>query len=195
MSSRRTVAALFAFASLLATGAVQAAPVAYTIDPSHTYPSFEADHMGMSTWHGKFTRSSGTLRLDKATGSGDVDLKIDMDSIDFGLKQMNSVAREATLFDTAAHPYAFFKGRLEGFLPGGKAQVVGELTLRGVTKPLTLAVSRFNCKPHPLNKRDWCGADASATFQRDAFGIDAGKDWGFDMKTVLRIQVEAVAAE
>jgi polyisoprenoid-binding protein YceI len=193
MSSRRTATALSAL--LLAAGAAHAAPVTYTVDPAHTYPSFEADHMGMSTWRGKFTKSSGTLRLDKASGGGDIEIKIDMDSIDFGLKQMNSVAREATLFDTAAHPYAFFKGRLEGFVPGGKPQVVGELNLRGVTKPLTLAVSRFKCQPHPLNKRDWCGADASATFQRDAFGIDAGKDWGFDMATTLRIQIEAVAAD
>jgi polyisoprenoid-binding protein YceI len=180
-------------AILCAAGAAQAAPASYTLDPTHTYPSFEADHMGMSTWRGKFTKSSGTLRLDKASGTGDVDLKIDMDSIDFGLKQMNSVAREPALFDTAAHPYAFFKGRLEGFVPGGTPRVVGELNLRGVTKPLTLAVSRFKCQPHPLFKRDWCGADASASFQRDAFGVDAGKDWGFDMATTLRIQVEAVA--
>ena len=70
--------------------------------------------------------------------------------------------------------------------------MTGELTLHGVTRPLDLTIDRFKCIPHPLHKRELCGADALGTFRRDEFGIDAGKDYGFDMNVTLRIQVEAV---
>ena len=181
--------------TLAALGTAHAAPVEYVVDPTHTYPSFEADHMGMSTWRGKFNTSSGTLWLDKASGGGTVDLKIDVGSIDFGLAQMNSVAKDTEMFNVAQFPYAFYKGRLEGFTPGGTPRVVGTLDFRGVTRPLTLEVARWKCQPHPLNKRDWCGADASATFSRDQWGFDVGREWGFSMQTTLRIQVEAVARD
>ncbi|MBC7956678.1 MAG: polyisoprenoid-binding protein [Cytophagales bacterium] len=172
-----------------------AAPATYTIDPTHTFPSFEADHMGLSVWRGKFNKSAGTVLLDKAAGKGTVELTIDVTSIDFGLDIMNSKAREPDLFDTAKYPQAIYKGRLEGFSNGAPSRVVGELTLHGVTKPVTLTLNSFKCVPHPLFKRDWCGADAVTTINRADFGIDAGKDYGFKMDVVLRIQVEAVLAE
>ena len=181
--------------ALLATVTSLAFADTYTIDPGHTYPSFEADHMGMSVWRGKFTNTTGKLVFDKATGRGSLEVKIDMDTVDFGLRQMNNVARSDEIFDTAKYGYAFYRGRLEGFTAGAPAQVVGELTLHGVTRPLTLKVNHFKCQPHPLFKRDWCGADATTTFQRDAFGIVAGKDYGFKMDVTLHIQVEALQAE
>jgi polyisoprenoid-binding protein YceI len=73
--------------------------------------------------------------------------------------------------------------------------VVGDLTLRGITKPVQLKILSFKCMPHPMVKREVCGADAIATFKRDDFGMAAGKDWGFKMDVTLRIQVEALAAE
>jgi len=72
--------------------------------------------------------------------------------------------------------------------------VVGRLTLHGITRPLTLKIDSFKCMPHPVFKREVCGADALATFKRDAFGMDAGKDYGFSMDVTLRIQVEAIQA-
>ena len=174
-------------------GAAAAAPVTYDIDPSHTYPSFEAPHMGISMWRGKFNGSSGKIVLDKAKGAGTVEVTVDASSIDFGHDQMNEHARGADLFDVAKYPTAVYKGKLEGFVDGAPTKVVGELTLHGVTKPLELKINSFKCIPHPLHKpRELCGADALATFQRDAFGMDAGKDWGFAMDVTLRIQVEAV---
>jgi polyisoprenoid-binding protein YceI len=180
---------------LLASGTALAAPATYTIDPTHTFPSFEADHMGLSVWRGKFNKNAGTVTLDKAAGSGSVDITIDVTSIDFGLDIMNSKAREPDLFDTAKYPNARYTGRLDGFANGAPSRVVGELTLHGVTKPVTLAIHSFKCMPHPMLKRDWCGADAQATINRADFGIDAGKDYGFKMEVLLRIQVEAVLAE
>jgi polyisoprenoid-binding protein YceI len=184
--------------SLLAfgtAGMANATPATYTIDPTHTFASFEADHMGMSVWRGKFNKSAGQVLLDKAAGQGRVDITIDATSIDFGLDIMNSKAREPDLFDTARYPQARYTGRLEGFNKGAPSRVVGELTLHGVTKPVTLTINSFKCLPHPMFKRDWCGADAVTTIDRADFGIDAGRDYGFKMDVTLRIQVEAVLAE
>jgi polyisoprenoid-binding protein YceI len=180
---------------VLFAGAAAAAPVTYKIDPSHTYPSFDADHMGLSTWRGKFNKSEGSITLDKKAGSGTVDVIVDTASLDFGLDAMNEHANKEELFNTAKFPKATYKGKLAGFKAGVPGKVEGELTLLGVTKPLTLTINKFKCMPHPMFKREVCGADASGTFQRDQFGMSAGKDWGFNMAVVLRIQVEAIAVE
>ncbi|WP_300615342.1 YceI family protein [Dokdonella sp.] len=183
----------FAILLALAAGSAVAAPVTYEIDPSHTYPSFEADHMGgLSVWRGKFDRTSGSIVLDKTAGSGLVDVKVDTSSVDYGLDKMNEHARGDDILDVAKFPQAAYKGRLEGFKDGAPSRVVGDLTLHGVTKPLELKILSFKCMPHPMLKREVCGADALATFDRSEFGIDAGKKYGFDMKVTLRIQVEAV---
>lgn len=170
-----------------------ATPAIYTIDPMHTYPSFEADHMGISTWRGKMNRTTGTITFDKATGQGAVEVTIDLSSIDFGLDALNTWARGEEFFNVAKYPQASFKGRLSGLAAGAThAQAAGELTLHGVSKPLVLQIASFKCIEHPLFKRDYCGADATATFKRDAFGLDAGKAYGFRMDVNLRIQVEAL---
>jgi polyisoprenoid-binding protein YceI len=185
-----------ALLSLAATaGSALAAPATYTIDPMHTYPSFEADHMGMSMWRGKFTKSSGKIVLDKEAGQGTLDVTVDAASIDFGLEMMNKEARGTEFFDVKKYPKASFKGKLDGFANGAPTRAVGELTLHGVTRPLTLTLNSFKCMPHPMFKRDWCGADAQATLNREDFGMPMGKEWGFKMDVGLRIQVEAVAAK
>ncbi len=183
----------FAILLALAAGGTAAAPATYEIDPSHTYPSFEADHMGgLSVWRGKFDKTAGTIVLDKEAGSGLVDVKVDTSSVDYGLDKMNEHARGADILDAAKFPQAAYKGRLEGFKDGVPSRVAGDLTLHGVTKPLELKILSFKCMPHPMLKREVCGADALAMFDRSDFGIDAGKKYGFDMKTTLRIKVEAV---
>jgi len=184
----------FALSLWFAANAATAAPAVYEIDPNHTFPSFEADHMGMSVWRGKFDRTAGRILLDKAKGEGSVEATIDVASIDYGLKAMDEKARSNELLDVAKFPRAAYKGRLVDFVDGAPTRVAGELTLHGVTKPLDLKINSFKCMPHPMLKRDWCGADALATFDRAAFGIDAGKDYGFKMEVTLRIQVEAVRA-
>lgn len=182
--------------ALFASTAATAATVTYEIDPEHTYPSFEADHLGgLSVWRGKFNKSSGTVTLDKAAGTGTVDATIDVASADFGHDKLNEYALGADLFDTAKYPQATYTGRLEGFVDGEPTRVAGELTLHGVTRPVELEIKSFKCMPHPMLKREVCGADAFAVIQRDAFGMDAGKDYGFSMDVTLRIQIEAIAAE
>lgn len=179
-------------AAALLAGTVHAAPVTFEIDPSHTYPSFEADHMGLSTWRGKFNTTTGTIVLDREAGTGRVEATIDIASIDYGHDEMNEHARADSLFDAAAFPTARYVGTLADFRDGAPTRVDGELTLHGVTKPVPLRIDRFKCMQHPHYKREVCGADAHAEFDREQFGIAAGKDYGFAMNVVLRIQVEAM---
>lgn len=180
----------------LACTTATAAPITYELDPSHTYPSFEADHMaGVSVWRGKFNSSKGQVVLDREAGTGSVEVTVDIASVDYGHDEMNEHAKAKDLLDATAFPTATYKGTLAAFKDGKPTRVDGSLTLHGVTQPLALEIRSFKCMPHPMMKRELCGADAYATFDRSAFGIDAGKDYGFDMTVTLRIQVEALAAE
>lgn len=177
----------------LLSGGAMAAPVSYTIDPTHTYPSFEADHMGLSVWRGKMNKNSGTVVLDKAAGTGAVEIVVDLASIDFGLPAMNTWATGKDFFNVKKSPRATYKGTLDKFVDGSPTELNGALTLNGQTHPVNLSIHRFKCIPHPMLKRELCGADASGSFNRDAFGLSAGKDYGFNMDVALRIQVEAIA--
>jgi polyisoprenoid-binding protein YceI len=188
------VSALLSVACGAFVFAAAAAPVSYEIDPQHTYPSFEADHMGgMSVWRGKINSSAGKIVLDKQAGSGTVDVTMDMKTIDFGIDALNAHAQTPDLFDTAKYPTATFTGKLAKFQNGAPTEVNGTLTLHGVSKPVTLKINSFQCKDHPMKKKEFCGADASATINRDDFGIDFGKQMGFKMGVTLRIQIEATA--
>lgn len=173
-----------------------AASETYVIDPSHTYPSFEADHMGgLSIWRGKLNKTSGEITLDRTAGTGTVDVTMDASSIDFGFEKMNEHAKGPDLFDVAKFPQIAYKGKIEGFVNGVPTRVSGELSLHGVTKPVMLKINSFKCMPHPMLKREVCGADALTTLKRDEFGMEAGKSFGFNMDVTLRIQVEALKAE
>jgi len=184
--------------ALVAAGAAVSANAAdtYSIDPSHTYPSFEADHFGgMSVWRGKFNKSSGTIVLDREAKTGSVDITIDTTSINFGMEKMDTHAKSADMFDVEKFPTATYKGKLVKFNKDAPTEVDGELTLHGVTKPVTLKINSFKCAPHPMLKREFCGADASATINRADFGINYGQNYGFKMDVKLSIQVEAIKAE
>jgi polyisoprenoid-binding protein YceI len=177
-------------------GAAVAAPVTYSIDPNHTYPSFEADHMGgLSVWRGKFRSSSGTARLDAAANTGDVEVTVDASSVDFGMAKMDEHARSADLFDVARYPTATYKGKLVNFKNGAPTEVEGEFTLHGVSRPLKLTIRSFKCQPNPMTKKQTCGADAEGILDRSDYGVDYGKAYGFNMAVKLAIQVEAIKAE
>lgn len=183
-------------ALLLAFGA-HAAADHYTIDPSHTYPSFQAPHIGgISFWRGKFNKSSGTVTLDREAKSGAIDITIDTSSIDFGHDKMNEHAKGPDMFDVAKYPTATYKSTKLVFDGDKPVGVEGNLTLHGVTRPVPLKINSFECIVHPMLKREVCGADASAEFDRGDFGISYGLPKPIPSgKVTLQIQVEAIKDE
>jgi polyisoprenoid-binding protein YceI len=185
---------LASIAALLGASAF-AAPVTYILDPSHTYPSFAADHKGgLSVWRGKFDATSGKVVYDKAAKSGSIDVTIDMNSIDFGMPKLNEHAKSADIFDTAKYPTATYSGKFTKFNGDAPTEAQGTLTMHGVTKPVTLMINSFLCKMDMMSKKDVCGADASATFNRAEFGVSFGEKFGFKQDVSLQIQVEGSPA-
>ncbi|HEY7638328.1 MAG TPA: YceI family protein [Steroidobacteraceae bacterium] len=186
----------FVLAGLLVAATAAAAPVKYTIDPEHTYPSFETDHFGgLSTWRGKFNKSSGTIVFDKQAGSGTLEVTIDTASIDTGHDKLNAHVKsgEKGMFDVAKYPTATYTGKLAKFVDGAPTEVDGTLTLHGVSKPVKLKIDHFGCRPHPMKQgKEVCGANATADLNRADFGIDWGQSYGFKMDVKLAIQVEAL---
>lgn len=181
--------ALMLPAALMSVSA-QAAPVSYTIDSSHTYPSFEVPHLGISWWRGKFNTTTGTVMLDVANRTGSVDIKIDAASLDFGHDKMNEHARADDFFNVAKYPDITYTGTIT-FDDGEPDEVKGQLTLLGVTKPVKLDIESFKCIEHPFFKREVCGADVEGEFNRADFGMDKYAD-GKLGQVKLRIQVEAL---
>jgi polyisoprenoid-binding protein YceI len=186
-------AILLASALTLTAVSALAAPVTYKVDPAHTYPSFEADHMGgLSVLRGKFRSSSGTVVLDKEAKAGTIDITVDTTSLDFGNDKLNEHAKtEPSMFDVAKFPTATFKGKFTKFDGATPKEAQGDLTLHGVTKPVTLKINQFLCKEHPMTHKEVCGADASTTFSRYDFGITYGENFGFKPDVKLSIEVEA----
>ena len=171
----------------------QAKPITYEIDSSHTFPAFEADHMGgLSLWRGKINSTSGEIVLDKDKETGSVNVIMDMSTIDFGHEGMNKHAKNSDMFDVEKYPEAVYKGNLTDFIDGAPTKVKGSLTLHGVTKPVDLDIKSFKCRLHPFKLKQVCGADAYGNIMRDDFGVDYAKRYGFKMEVALRIGVEAI---
>ncbi|WP_434660919.1 YceI family protein [Paraburkholderia sp. A3BS-1L] len=192
---KTTLFAAAALAAAIATPAF-ATPTTYNLDPSHTFPSFEADHFGgVSVWRGKFTKSSGTVVLDRAAKTGTVDVTIDASSIETGNPALDKHVSSAEMLDAAKYPTAVYKGTSVKFDGDKPVEVIGSFTLHGVTKPLNLKIDSFKCFQNPMLKREVCGADASAEFDRADYGVSYGKAYGFKMATTLQIQVEGIKAE
>ncbi|GGC79244.1 YceI family protein [Undibacterium terreum] len=181
-------------AAALVLSASHAFADTYNIDPNHTYPSFEADHMGISVWRGKFDKTTGVINLDKAKKTGTVDITIDTTSLDFGHAKMSEHAKSKDMFNVEQFPTATYKGTSIKFEGDTPVAVEGNLTLLGVTKPVTLTINKFKCIQHPMLKREVCGADATAQFKRTDFGLNYGTPF-FAPEVKLAIQVEALKAD
>jgi polyisoprenoid-binding protein YceI len=165
----------------------------YQLDPTHTYPSFESDHFGgLSMWRGKFTKSSGTVTLDRAAKTGTVDVTVDPASVQTGNSKLDEHLKTDAFFDVTKYPAVTYKGTDIKFDGDKPVEVIGSLTMRGVTKPLNLKVESFKCMQHPVLKREVCGVEASAQFNRADYGMDFGTKYGFNMETKLHIQSEGI---
>ncbi len=174
---RLTIAALAAAASIAAF----AAPETYLLDPAHTLPTFSINHLGMSTVRGIFEGSSGKVVLDRAAKTGSVELKIPTGTVYTGYLKSTGAGRtrdehlrSADFFNAAEFPDMVFKSTKIVFAGDKPGAIEGNLTLLGVTKPLTLKVDAFNCGPNPMSKQEMCGADVSGSIKRSDFGMKYG---------------------
>ena len=153
--------------------AALAAPETYVVDGSHTYPRFSYSHLGFSTQLSRFNTTTGKVVFDKAAKTGSVDIEIDAKSVDTGSTLFNQHIQGEDFLDTAKYPKAIFKSTNVMFEGDKPAKIEGNLTIKGVTKPVTLTVTSFQAMPHPMQKKDAIGANAYTTIKRSEF--NAGK--------------------
>lgn len=180
-------------AVVMGASSLAQAQTTFRVDPSHTFPSFEADHMGLSLWRGRFNKSSGVIVLDRQKQTGTMDIVIQADSIDFGWPKMTEHAKSADMFNVEKFPQIRYVGKSMRFENGKPVAVDGELTLMGVTRAVPLKINTFNCiDPHPFTKTEVCGADAVAEFKRTDFGLNYAVASGFKPEVKVLISVEAV---
>ena len=178
--------ALAAFAA-----AAQAAPSTYNIDNSHTYPHFSYSHLGYSTQTHKFDKTSGKVVMDFDAKTGSVDVTIDATSVNTGFALFNEHIQGADFFDTARHPTITFKSSSMNFKGNKPVSLTGDLTIKGVTRPVTLEVTHFKCMPHPMLKAPACGANATTQVKRSDFNMGKNAPFVSDEVT-LTLAIEAV---
>jgi polyisoprenoid-binding protein YceI len=161
--------------------AAVAAPESYTLDSYHTFPNFTVDHLGLSTIHGRFEKTTGKVTLDRAAKTGSVDLAIPAATISTGDSDKGSRPRSrddhlrtADFFNVAEFPQMTYKATKVSFNGDNPSSIDGDLTLLGVTKPLTLTIVRFKCNPASGNNKEKCGGDATGKFKRSDFGMKTG---------------------
>ena len=163
----------------------------YVGDPPHTYAFFETGHLGISWQRGRFNKVNARIVLDRTAKRGSIDTVIDTASLDTGHEARDKHVRSADYLDVEKFPTMTFKSNNLKFSGDTLTGADGELTIMGVTKPVSLNVSMFRCIQHPVNKRDMCGAEASTAIKRSDFGIKRGAvGIGDDVR--ISIQIEAI---
>jgi polyisoprenoid-binding protein YceI len=172
MSKLNHITAALAFSALAVTSAI-AAPKTFDIDGSHTFPRFSYSHFGYSTQVSRFDNTTGTVVFDADAKTGSVDITIDMKSVNTGFADFNGHIQGEDFLDTAKFPKATFKSTKVNFQDGKPASIEGQLTIKGVTKAVTLTVTSFQAMPHPMLKKDAIGANAFTVIKRSEF--NAGK--------------------
>lgn len=168
------------FKRLLTAGAVAtlfsapllAETVTYQVDPSHTFARFSYNHMGLSQQVSRFNSTKGTVALDLEAKTGEVTIEIDTTSVDTGSSTFNEHIQGADFLDTGSHPTATFKSSKVIFDGDTPTAVEGDLTIKGITKPVTLNITSFAAKPHPMLKKPALGADAEVKIKRSDFNAD-----------------------
>jgi len=171
--------ALFAVAALPL--AAVAAPETFSFDPLHTSANFAIDHLGLSTIHGRFDKFNGKVTFDPAAKTGSVDFVVDTASVDTNDRDKGSRPRSrdehlrsADFFSAAEFPTMTYKSTQVVYTGDTPTKIEGNLTLLGVTKPITLTIDRFRCNPATASAKERCGGDASAKIKRSDFGMKRG---------------------
>jgi polyisoprenoid-binding protein YceI len=171
--------------------AANAEPLTYNVDPRHTFPSYEINHMGFSLQRGRFDRTQGTIVLDLDTHKGSVEVAIDTASVDSGEPRLDERLKAEDFFDVQRFPQMTFKGSDLAFDGDVLKKVSGELTIKGVTRPVAFDVVYFKCGNSLVLLRKVCGADLSARIKRSDFGVSYGIPMVGD-EVLLRVNVEAL---
>nr|WP_319387182.1 YceI family protein [uncultured Roseibium sp.] len=158
--------------SLLAAPAI-AEPVAYDFDKSHANLSFTYNHLGYSTTDGRFGDWDGTLLIDKATpANSSIEFTINIDSLDTFWADRDTHLKSPDFFDAAKFPQATFKSTKVEQTGENQLDVTGDLTLRGITKPVTLTVDVLAMGDHPMAKKPAAGFAVTTVIKRSDFGMD-----------------------
>jgi polyisoprenoid-binding protein YceI len=171
--------------------AAVAAPETFAIDPAHTAPRFEYNHFGYSNQLHSFDKTSGKIVLDRAAHTGSVDVTIDATTVNSGFPLFNGHIQGEDFFNTAKYPTATFKSTKVKFDGDKPVSVDGDLTIKGITKPVTLTVTSFQAMPHPMLKKDAIGANAVTKIKRSDFNMSKFVPYVSDEVTVS-IAVEAI---
>jgi polyisoprenoid-binding protein YceI len=189
-SVKRLAVATALFAAVL-TSAV-ASPVTYNVDQSHTYPRFSYSHLGLSSQTSSFSKTTGTVVFDAAAKTGSVDITIDMKTVNTGFADFNGHIQGEDFLDTAKFPTATFKSTRVVFEGDKPKSIEGVLTIKGVSKPVTLTVTSFAALQHPMAKKQALGANAYTVIKRSEF--NAGKYVPLVSDEVrIDISIEAIA--
>jgi len=173
------------------SAATLAAPETFNIDPSHSFPRFEYNHFGYSNQQHRFEKTSGKIVFDRAAKTGSVDVSIDAKSVNTGSALFNGHIQAADFFDTDKYPVITFKSTAVKFDGEKPVAVDGKLTIKGVTKPVTLTITHFHSMPHPMLKKDAIGANAVTQIKRSEFNMGKYAPSVSDEVT-LTIAVEAI---
>ena len=181
---------VIAAALAAAAGFAHANP--YSVDPTHTFVTFEASHFGTSTLRGRFDRKEGTVSFDRAARTGKAEITIDLASVSTGIGALDGHLKGKDFFNVADHPTARFVGDRFSFDGDKVSEVAGTLTLLGKTLPVTLKATNFNCYTNPLFRREVCGGDFETTIARSQWGMSHGLGLGLPDTIRLLVQVEAV---
>jgi polyisoprenoid-binding protein YceI len=180
------------FAGLaLAAAATGAAAQSYTVEPRHTHITWATSHFGTSTFRGKLNKTSGKVVLDAAAKTGSVEISVDTSGQLSGDDRLDKHLAGEDFFNIGKFATATFKSTKVEFNGAAPSRIEGELTMLGITRPLTLTVTAFHCRMHPGFKKDFCGADATATIKRTDWGMKYGvPNVGDEVK--LDIAIEAL---
>lgn len=173
------------------TGAASAQSATYTIDPTHTFVTWEAKHFGTSTARGRFDKKEGSIAFDKTGKTGKAEITIDMNSINTGVAPFDKHLKSDDFFAAEKNPQTKFVSTAFKFDGDKVVEVAGNLTLRGKTNPVVLKATNFNCYENPMLKREVCGGDFETTITRSLYDVKYGLP-GIPDNIRLLIQVEAI---
>ena len=144
----------------------------FTVEPAHTRVLFAVSHMGFSTWYGEFTNASGTLTLDpKAIEKSTFDIRVPVNTISTTNAKLDGELKDAQWLNAEAHPEVHFASKKVERTGDKTAKVTGELTLNGVTKPVTLDVTFNGAGTNPMDKKYTVGFEAKGKIKRSDFGV------------------------